>query len=199
MQDERKTINDHFLVTLFQILVETPEMTATEAMLRAQEKGALLAPTMGRLQSGMIAPLIDRELDLLGHAGQLPQPPDELIEAGGEYEVEYDTELTRAQKAGQGVSVLKLFAAVAPLAEAKPDVFDKVDIDAGLDVLADVYGVPAKVIRSDEDVKKLRDGRAQQEQLSKVLEAAPVAASAAKDLAQAQQIAGAAPPVPLPA
>jgi hypothetical protein len=199
MQDERKTINDHFLVTLFQILVDTPEMTATEAMLRAQEKGALLAPTMGRLQSGMVAPLIDRELDLLGHAGELPQPPDELIAAGAEYEVEYDTELTRAQKAGQGVSVLKLFSAVAPLAEAKPDVLDKLDIDAGLDVLADVYGVPAKVVRSPEEVQKLRDARAKQAQLNQVLEAAPVAAGAAKDLAQAQQIAGAAPPVPLPA
>ncbi|MBJ7391821.1 MAG: hypothetical protein JHC85_09650, partial [Chthoniobacterales bacterium] len=36
------------LVTLTQVLVAAPRMTAAEALLRAQEKAALLAPTMGR-------------------------------------------------------------------------------------------------------------------------------------------------------
>ncbi|NDI23481.1 MAG: phage head-tail adapter protein, partial [Betaproteobacteria bacterium] len=34
MEQRRKMINDAFLVTLFQILVDAPQMTATEAMLR---------------------------------------------------------------------------------------------------------------------------------------------------------------------
>lgn len=38
MEQRRKVINDAFLVTLFQILVDAPQMTATEAMLRAQER-----------------------------------------------------------------------------------------------------------------------------------------------------------------
>jgi hypothetical protein len=48
MDDERAGINDAFLVTLFQILIDTPQMTATEVLERAREKGALLSPTMGR-------------------------------------------------------------------------------------------------------------------------------------------------------
>lgn len=48
MDQKRQLINDIFLVTLFQILVQNPNMTATEAMLRAQEKGQLLAPTAGK-------------------------------------------------------------------------------------------------------------------------------------------------------
>ena len=51
MEQRRRAINDAFLVTLFQILVDQPSMTATEAMIRAQEKGALLTPVMGRQQS----------------------------------------------------------------------------------------------------------------------------------------------------
>ena len=51
LDDERAVINDAFLVTLFQILVQTPQMTATEVIERAREKGALLSPTMGRFQS----------------------------------------------------------------------------------------------------------------------------------------------------
>ena len=59
MLDQRhRSINDAFLVTLFQILVDSPSMTATEAMLRSQEKGALLAPTSSRRRnsSGVMSP-----------------------------------------------------------------------------------------------------------------------------------------------
>src|SRR5262249_28550024 len=51
MDMERSIINDTFLVTLFQIMVETPQMTATEVVERVNEKGILLAPTIGRQQS----------------------------------------------------------------------------------------------------------------------------------------------------
>ena len=73
MEQRRKVINDAFLVTLFQILVEGPAMTATEVLERAKEKGALLAPTMGRQQSEALGPMIERELDILARVpGALP-------------------------------------------------------------------------------------------------------------------------------
>src|SRR6201986_1148097 len=75
---KRQSINDAFYVTLFQVLVQNPQMTATEAMLRAQEKGALLAPMMGSQQSEWLGPLIARELDILSRAGQLPPPPAKI-------------------------------------------------------------------------------------------------------------------------
>ena len=78
MEHEAALINDAFLVTLFQILTETPQMTATEALIRAQEKGAMIAPAMGRQQSEFLGPLINRELDLLSHSGMLPPAPDAL-------------------------------------------------------------------------------------------------------------------------
>jgi hypothetical protein len=65
MDKEREVINDAFFVTLFRILVEEPQITATEAMLRAQEKGQLLAPTMGRMQSEIGSTIVERELDIL--------------------------------------------------------------------------------------------------------------------------------------
>jgi hypothetical protein len=199
MQEERKLINDHFLVTLFQILVDAPQMTATEAMLRAQEKGALLAPTMGRQQSEMLGPQIEREIDILAHAGQFPPMPDELLAAGGEIEIEYDSPLTRAQKSDQAIGILNTFQAVAPFAEARPEVLDKFDFDKAVDVIADVNGCPASVLVDDDTLKKIRAMKAQQQQQQQILEAAPVAASAAKDLASAQSLAGSAPPFPPPA
>ncbi len=103
--ERRQSVNAAFLVTLFQILVETPQMTATEALLRAQEKGALLAPTTGRQQSELLGPIVEREIDLLARAGALPPPPAVMLERNAGYKLEYDSPLTRAMKADRGVGL----------------------------------------------------------------------------------------------
>ncbi|MGH6883266.1 MAG: portal protein, partial [Hypericibacter sp.] len=50
---ERQSVNDSLYVTLFQILMQNPNMTATEAMIRANEKGELLGPAGGKIQQAM--------------------------------------------------------------------------------------------------------------------------------------------------
>ena len=189
LEARQRIINDAFLVTLFQILVEQPNMTATEAMLRAQEKGALLAPTMGRQQSEMLGPLIERELDILGRAGMLPPMPDELIDAGGEVEVEYVSPLNRAQRAEDGVAILRTFEAIAPLASVDPSVMMAFDLPQAARELADINGMPAKVLRSKEDIQKMQDEQKQAMGMQQLLEAAPIAAETVKTLAETQAMA----------
>jgi hypothetical protein len=99
MQEERELINDAFLVTLFQILTESPQMTATEVIERTNEKGILLAPTVGRQQSEYLGPMIDRELSLLAEMRLLEPMPPAIREARGEYHVNYTSPLARAQRA----------------------------------------------------------------------------------------------------
>lgn len=193
LEQRRKVINDAFLVTLFQILVDAPTMTATEAMLRAQEKGALLAPTMGRQQSEFLGPLIEREIDILARAGVLPPMPDALRELGGQVEIEYVSPLNRAQRAEEGVAIMNTLQAIAPLAQIDPKVMLVFDPQKVARELADINGVPAKVLRDPEEIKQLEDAQAEASQAQQLLAAAPVAAGAVKDLAQAQSLAGAAP------
>lgn len=194
LEERRKLINDAFLVTLFQILVETPTITATEALLRAQEKGTLLAPVMGRQQSEFLGRVTERELDILEAAGQLPEMPPELMEMGGLVEIEYTSPLSRLLRSEDGVAILRSFEALAPWAEVNPDVFDVFD-DATLPMeVAEIYGVPKKVLRSKEALAAFREQKAMQRQAEALVAAAPQAASAAKDLAQAAQIGGAAMP-----
>lgn len=199
MQAEQKTVNEAFLVTLFQILVETPAMTATEAMLRAQEKGALLAPTMGRQQSEFLGPLILREIDILAHADSFPPMPQVLIDAGGELEIEYESPIMLAQRAGEGMAILNTLQAVTPLAQVDPSVLDPFDLQESARILAEVNGYPAKALRSKEDMEAIKEQKAQAAQAQQLLAAAPVAAGAVKDLAQAQSLAGAAPSQQAPA
>lgn len=193
---KRRVIQDAFLITLFQILVETPQITATEALLRAQEKGALLAPTMGRQQSELLGPIIERELDILGRAGQLPEDvPEELAALGGEVDIEYTSPLARLQRSEEGVAILRSIEALAPLAQINPRALRRVNADKALQVLWEINGAPAEVLYSDEDLAAMDEAEQETIEAQQLLEAAPVAASAAKTMAQAQQIAAQTPNV----
>ncbi|CAB4121954.1 Head-to-tail connector protein, podovirus-type [uncultured Caudovirales phage] len=196
MNQRREAINDAFFVTLFRILVEEPAITATEAMLRAQEKGQLLAPTMGRIQSEMLSTVIEREIDILAHSGALPPMPDALIEyyqSGGSHHIEYQSPLNQAQKAGAGVAIMNTMQAIAPLAQIDPKVMMRFDLDKAAERVGRINGVPEDIIRSDEEVAALSEQHDQSAQAQQLLAAAPVAAGAAKDFAQAASLAGSAP------
>ena len=193
LEQRRQVINDAFLVTLFQILVDAPQMTATEAMLRAQEKGALLAPTMGRQQSEFLGPLIEREIDILAAAGVLPPMPQALRDIGGAVDVEYVSPLNRAQRADEGVAILRTLESVIPLAQADPRVMMVFDPEAIARELASINGVPAKVLRSKQQVEDMMAEQQQAAEAQALLQAAPVVSRSARDLAQAQSLAGAAP------
>jgi hypothetical protein len=184
MEQRRRVINDAFLITLFQILVETPSMTATEVLQRSQEKGALLAPTVGRQQSETLGPLIEREIAILARQGLLPPLPDILLEAEGEYDIEYVSPLSRAMKAEEGVGILRTLEMVQPIAAVDPGVMDNFDGDVITRLLADTNGAPTKILRSQDQIAALRDQRAQQQALQSGLAAAPQAADAALKVAQ---------------
>lgn len=188
MEQRRAAIDDAFLVSLFQILVETPRMTATEALIRAQEKGMLLAPTMGRQQSECLGPQIERELDLLMFHRVLPSMPPELIEAGGDFEIVYDSPMSRMQRAEELVGVQRTMELLAPFAQIDPSVLDVFDRDALARLTAEVSGVPTPVLRSQEAVDAIRAQRAQQEQDAAMVAAAQPIAGAMKDAAQANQL-----------
>jgi hypothetical protein len=193
MEQRRRVINDAFLITLFQILVEAPTMTATEAMLRAQEKGALLAPTMGRQQSEMLGPMIERELDILARAGVLPPMPEPLREAGGDVQIEYVSPLNRAQRAEEGVAILRTLEAIGPLAQIDPRVMMIFKPEEIARELSEINGVPAKILRSKEEMDEMVAQEQQAAQAQQLLAAAPVAANSAKTLVEAQALAGQVP------
>lgn len=188
MAQRRSSIDDAFLVTLFQILVETPRMTATEALIRAQEKGMLLTPTMGRQQSEALGPLIERELDLLAFHGQLPPMPDILIEAGGDYEITYESPMSRMQRAEELVGVQRTMELLAPFAQMDPTVLDVFDKDELARLTAEVSGVPTPVLRSPDAVAEIRAQRAQAEAEAAMVQSAQPIAGAMKDAAQAQAL-----------
>jgi hypothetical protein len=197
MQDVRGVVRDTFLNSLWMILVEQERsgqpITATEALIRAQEKGELLAPAMGRQQSEFLGPLIHRELDILQNAGQLPPIPVALLKSGRGWRIEYTSPLARALRAEEGTAIMNTIQDAAQMANLDKTVLQLIDFHDSLREMALIRGMPTKLLRSEEQVQELMEHQAQLEQQAQMASQAPQVAMGAKNLAQAAQIAGASP------
>lgn len=189
MDDERMVINDAFLVNIFQILTETPTMTATEVLERTREKGILLAPTVGRQQSEYLGPMTERELDVLSHQGLLPPMPEILREAAGEYRIEYDSPLSRAQRAEEAAGLMRTVEIALQVVNItqNPEPLDFFDWDVIMPDISDIQGVPASWRRDINRVMAIREGRAEQQEQQTMIQAAPGAAALMKAATVAKQ------------
>lgn len=182
MDQERAIINDAFLITLFQILTETPRMTATEVLERTREKSMLLAPTMGRLQSEFLGPLIERELDLMIRAGKMPPMPQELIEARGEYHIEYVSPLARIMRAEEAAGFSRWMEQSLAAAQITqdPSPLDWVNWDVASPELADINAVPARWVATMDEVNQKRNVRQNRAAVQTAIDAGPSVAGLIK-------------------
>jgi hypothetical protein len=150
-----------------------PQMTATEVIQRNEEKMRLLGPVLGRLQSELLKPLIDRTFALLLRKNLFRPAPEFL--SGQDIEIEYVSPLAKAQKSAELQSIMRGIEILGSLANVAP-VFDHVNMDKLVKHLMDVVGVPQKVLKSESEVQATREEKQQQEQ-------------EAQQMAQMQQVA----------
>lgn len=191
MDDERSIINDSFLISIFQVLTESPEMTATEVLERTREKGILLAPTIGRQQSEYLGPMIERELDILESIGVLPPMPQILLEARGEYHIEYDSPLSRAMRAEEASGLMRAVESTLQVVNVTQDKspLDWYNWDEIVPDLSRIQGVPERWMRDPAVVAAVRQSRAMEQQQQAQIQAAPAAAAMVKAGAVAQKAA----------
>lgn len=184
MEDERNVIKDSFLVSIFQILTENPQMTATEVMERTKEKGILLAPTVGRQHTEKLGPMIEREIDLASKIGLLPPMPMALKEAAGEYRIEYDSPISRAQRAEESSGVMRTIQSALEIVNVtqNPEPLDFFNWDQIVPEVAEINGTPLRWMRSVEEVMQIRQNRAQQAQQEQAIQVAPSAVALAKQM-----------------
>jgi hypothetical protein len=196
MDEERSLINDAFLVTLFQILTETPTMTATEVIERTNEKGILIAPTVGRQQSEYLGPMIHRELDLLSRMRRLPPMPDIIREAKGDYNVVYTSPLARAQRAQDVAGFQRTMQSVIEVVNVTQDasMLDVFNFDEATREIAMIQAVPERWMNDDDTITKKRKARAQQAERQEQIQSLPAQAAMIK--AQATVAKAGAPPAP---
>lgn len=189
LQAEQRDIEDAFFVKLFQILVDTPEMTATEVMERVAEKAALLAPTMEQMQSEDLAPMIEREIDVLDALDMLPEMPPELVEAEGDYEVQYTSPLAKSQRAEEVSGFVRIVEMATAAAQATGDTkpLRRINFDRAIPDIADILSTPPEWLHSDDEVDAKAQDDQQTQQIDQMAKAAPAVAGVMKAAGQMGQ------------
>ena len=168
MEVKRQQIRQAFYVDVFQT-IENIAMTATEASLRNQEKLRLVTPKAAKIQSDLLGVVAETVLAELIAKKKL-KVPRALLEAGGEIKVTYVSPIAQAQRMGDASNMLNFMNDLSIMAQAFPEVLDKVDPDAMVDEMAEIRGVPESILRPKQTsgnkvgYEDLREQKAQAQQ-----------------------------------
>jgi hypothetical protein len=186
-----RRIEQSFYVDLFLMLANMDQaqpITAREVDERHEEKMLQLGPVLERLHDELLTKVIDRTFEILVRRGLLPPPPPEL--QGLQLRVEFISILAQAQKLLGTVSVERLLSFVGNAVAVWPEAKDKIDIDKTIDDYSGMLGTNPEIVRGGDELKAIRDQRAQQEQMASMAAMAkPIAdaAGAAQTLSQTDQ------------
>ena len=162
--------------------IDRKDITATEIQAREQERMLQLGPVMERLNDELLDPLIDRTFGIMYRKGMIPEPPKEI--QGTKIKVEYSSIMSQAQKLLGITSVDRMMGFVGNLSAVSPEVMDNINTDEVTSAYADMLGVSPKMVRSKEEVLKIRQARAQQAAQQQAVENSAIQAKNAEILSK---------------
>lgn len=185
IQMRKAEIQSYFYVNIFQMIAasQTGDRTATEVAALEQEKVMMLGPVLERLHTEMLDPLVANTFSFMIEKDLIPEAPEEL--RGKELNVEYISVLAEQQKNSAVNGIVRTVQQIGMIAQLKPEALDKLDVDATIDLLADMNSVPPSMIVAGNKVALVRDDRNAQEQAAMQQQQGIAAAQGLKDLAQA--------------
>ena len=178
-EQRRNSIRNAFYVNQL-MMQDGPQMTATEVIQRNEEKMRLLGPVLGRLQSELLKPLIDRAFAILMRRNLFAQAPDFL--SGQEIEIEYVSPLAKAQKSTELSSIMRAVEILGSLSNVAP-VFDHINMDKLVRHLTGIVGVPQKILKPQAEINAERQQAAQQQEQQQQMQQMQQVAQAGRDIA----------------
>lgn len=163
----RQQIRQAFFIDQLQ-LRDGPQMTATEVRQRTEEQLRLLGPILARFNSELLRPTVERAFGIMLRRGQFSDPPEAL--RGRELQTEFISQIAKAQKASQADTLLRVVDSIAPIAQSQPEVMDNFDPDQVLREHANIFGLSEKMLKKPDEVKELREERADRQRQQELVE-----------------------------
>lgn len=189
IETKRAGVRQSLFVDLFQILAEDPQKTATEALLRANEKGELLGPAGAKIETA-IAQAVDREVDIIQRKGAFetgsPLEPPSTID-GRNIGVTFTGPLARMRRMAELQGMERVLQMATVVGQYDPSTLARVDGDQVLEQTREISGAPRKMFKTDEEVDQIRQAQAQQQEQAAAMQMAQGMAAAAKDATPAVQ------------
>ena len=183
--ETQQRIKDAMFTPLFLATIESDrrQVTAREIAERHEEKLLALGPVLESLDHSLLSPLIESTYYHMQEAGLIPPAPDSIVERP--VAIEYISTLAQAQKAVGIAPIERTFGFAASLEQVKPGTMDAFDADEALREFSEQIGAPPNVMRTEEQVAEIRQGRAQAAQQQQIMENAQPMANAAKLISEA--------------
>lgn len=180
LEAKRLQIKESLYINLFATLVDPHTQSATEALIRNNEKGELLGPAGARFQQSL-SRLVDREMGILSRRGMYA--PDSKLAPprsvqGRSVAPTFTSQIDRLRRTKEAEGTIRTLEIMAPLAQIDNEVVDIFDGDAMAKGLAEILGMPQSFVRPREIVAQRRAARQQQVAMAQN-------AAIAKDLAAA--------------
>lgn len=192
IQETKKAISESMYSDLFMMLMqEHGQMTAAEIYERQSEKLQILGPVLERLENELLNPLIERTFEIGLRNGIFPPPPDEL--QGADIKIKYVSILAQAQKMVGITAVDQWTTGVGMMMRLDPEAGDILECDEINRGKADMLAIPQKFVASTDKIAAKRKARADAQAQAANLQAAEMAAGAAKSGAGAVKDLGATP------
>ncbi len=196
VQQLQQSIRESFNVDNL-TLKDRPQMTAEEVRARIEQMQKDIGPTLGRIETEFLNPLIARVFNMMFRAKALLPPPQEILNAmaqnAGDIDIVFTGQMAKNQRIGEVYAIRQVYDLATAMATARaalPGVDDVLDADVNLAEAATILGVPEKGIRDPKEVDAIRQDRAaQQEQAARVAQDRQDAGTV-KDLAAAQEKMG---------
>jgi len=187
-EQKRNFIRQCFYNDLIRREKKKREQSAHEIMDDRDEMLRLFAPTFGRLTMELLGPMIVRSYYLLNERNLIPPAPQSL--SGSRLAVGYTSPAARAQLNASAAQISQYLQDLIPLAQVDPSVLDAVDMDQVAQQLAIARGTPRSIMRSPEELEKMREGKKQMQAMQAAAQIAEPASNAMKNIAQAQNLGG---------
>ena len=166
-------------------------VTATEILARDRERVRIMTPLSSRDETESLGPMIERELDILSELGLLPPMPPELVEAEGEFDIEFTNPLAGSRRSDEAIGSVQTVQAIMEVGQVKPEALDLINVDEYARIMAAANSSPERLLNSPEEVASIREQRAEQEALVAAAEAAPGVGRGLLDITKAEELVNA--------
>ena len=181
IQQVQERIEKGFFLPLFRALSDiTKQMTVPEVQRRIAENMGLLGPVIGRFIDETLDVVLERVFMVLYRNGEYPDIPGVLLDNESDLSVTYTSPLAKAQRESEVFSLQSFLSDVGLIAQVKPDVLDNIDGDVVVETLAKVRSITPEILRDKEEVKAMREQRAQQQDIMNRIAMAQQGANAVK-------------------
>jgi hypothetical protein len=156
----RSNIREYYMLDQLMLpKMEGTPATATEINARVAQLERLIGPTVGRLQTDLLDPIINRTFNILFRNKRLPEMPQIVAEVATDLDIDYLGPLARSQQHHQVEAFDRWMFQIQNISQVNQDVLDLPDWDAALRESGYLMGVPAKFMKSKAKVNEARKER----------------------------------------